>query len=406
MKKTATDALFVSEKDYESLWIAVTEYFMVMEEKIPSLNIVLAEYRSAFIIAHYLRNKALLAGLLQLSREEAKSPKRLRNAALECISGSNELVLLPIKRYISEKVWSDKLWEEVIELIKAIYTILNIHSILQVKTTPDDMAYYTTLDTFFYMLPAKVGKGEKCGRLSVMNIAYMNDPNEGRILKRILWGEDDSYDKEKRQSVKYPYVFMKCFTSRIDDLPMWEMYGDHASGCCLVLDWEKVSEQVAGNKKVPLYRVCYINKTKKSYQVIQKHNPHIKEYVQDIKESLDGLQNIADVLKDNPDSMKCFMSILEQILYLFKDSSYSYEEEMRIYYNYPEVSDEFRHTGGAYPKLFVQPEFDIHLKEIIIGPKFEGLADKMPYIQEQVEMLCKETKAKVPKITMSGIEYR
>lgn len=41
----------------------------------------------------------------------------------------------------------------------------------------------------------------------------------------------------QRKNARYPYVFIKCFTPQIDFLPMWEMYGDYAEGCCLVIDW-------------------------------------------------------------------------------------------------------------------------------------------------------------------------
>lgn len=408
MKKAFVDVLSAYEKEvlYTETWKYATNYFMAMEEKLPSLYPVFSEYRSAYIIAHYLRDKVLLSGLLCLKNEENKVVKKIRNAALKCISCSSEPKLLLVKEYISGKSWSEKLWEKVLLFVNAIYIIHNIRKILQVKNNPSNMAYYTALETFCFMLPVKINPGDKCGRLSVMNIAYMNDPNEGKMLKKILLGAEDSYNKEGRKSVKYPYVFMKCFTSRIDDLPMWEMYGNHAKGCCLVLDWDKMLMQMDDKKYVPLYRVCYVSNTKNGCQVTKKDNPHLITKVKEIKAGLDTLTTIADTLRDCPESMECFMSLLEDILYLFKDNSYSYEEEMRIYYNYPAASDMFRHAGEEYPKLFVQPEFDIHLKEIIIGPKFEGLADKMPYIQEQVEMMCKQTKGKVPKITMSSIEYR
>lgn len=66
----------------------------------------------------------------------------------------------------------------------------------------------------------------------------------------------------------------------------------------------------------------------------------------------------------------------------------------------------FRHTGGEYPMLFVQPEFAVKIKEIIVGPKFDKIAERMPYIQEQVEEMCEATGAKIPKMTISDIDYK
>ena len=398
-------AFYENEFLYKELWESATRYFQALEQKIEDGNPTVEELRSGVVIAHLVRDRSILAGLLHLKDENDDLKKQIQIYVLECISNTTDRNLQPVKAYIQGKNFSEQLLKDVLLFANGIYMIQNIRIYLLVDNVPTNMAYYTALDTFFYMLPARMNPGEKCGRLSIMNIAYMNDPNEGKMLKKFLFGEADLSGGEERQSVKYPYVFMKCFTSRIDDLPMWEMYGNHAKGCCLVLDWKKMRAQMGGKKDVPLYRVCYLSKGPKGYQAYREHNGEIADLTY-FNKCLKQLARIAEELRLYPDTLECFMSLLEDILYLFKDGSYSYEEELRIYYNYPVASDAFRHSGGEYPKLFVQPEFDIHLKEIIIGPKFEGLADKMPYIQEQVEMMCRETKAKVPRITMSGIEYR
>ena len=75
-------------------------------------------------------------------------------------------------------------------------------------------------------------------------------------------------------------------------------------------------------------------------------------------------------------------------------------------YEYVEPQGDILHTDGKYPLLFVQPEFPIQLKEIILGPKFENISRKIPYIQEQVAEMCRCTGMKMPEITISDIEYR
>ena len=99
-------------------------------------------------------------------------------------------------------------------------------------------------------------------------------------------------------------------------------------------------------------------------------------------------------------------SILDGILYLFKDASYSYEKEVRIYYQYPEVDSAFRHTLGDFGKLYVATDVSIEIKEVILGPKFMNRSDVMPYLQEQIDIMCKECGTRAPKITLSDIEYR
>ena len=116
----------------------------------------------------------------------------------------------------------------VIDIVRKLQNALRITELEQ------EMAYYTSLDTLMHMLPARCHDNRDVGKLSVMSLAYMNDPNEGQMLKKYLQSGRRSGDYDARKDAAYPFVFIKCFTSRIDDLPMWEIYGDHAQGVCLV----------------------------------------------------------------------------------------------------------------------------------------------------------------------------
>lgn len=44
---------------------------------------------------------------------------------------------------------------------------------------------------------------------------------------------------------------------------------------------------------------------------------------------------------------------------------------MKIIYSYPDLSDYFKHTQGDYSLVFVHPNFDLQIKEIILVSKFE-----------------------------------
>ena len=181
---------------------------------------------------------------------------------------------------------------------------------------------------------------------------------------------------------------------------MWEMYGDHAQGCCLVIDWKKISE--AGTD-VPLYNMCYLSKVGKEYKVEQQYNMNLNS-CKEIETSLKLLSDLCKaIVKKDHETLEPLQNILNEILYLFKDASYSYEREVRICYQYPEVNSEFEHTPGAFGKLYVATNFLINLKEIILGPKFLNRTDVMPYLQEQVDIMCQELDMNVPKITLSDI---
>ena len=129
-------------------------------------------------------------------------------------------------------------------LTKTVNAIQQIKQGLLVKEVDDDVdiAYYTSIDNLFLMLPCKAKKKEYIGKLAIMNISYMNDPNEGKTLQKFLYGKEIERTRRKRRDVRVPYVFLKCFTTQIDYLPMWEMYADHAEGCCIVISWNKIRQ--------------------------------------------------------------------------------------------------------------------------------------------------------------------
>ena len=84
------------------------------------------------------------------------------------------------------------------------------------------------------------------------------------------------------------------------------------------------------------------------------------------------LAALCDLLyrKNDAACLEAMHSILNEILYLFKDSSYAYEKEVRICYQYPGVDETFRHTPGEFGKLYVATDFPVAIKEVILGPKF------------------------------------
>jgi hypothetical protein len=262
-------------------------------------------------------------------------------------------------------------------------------------------AYYTSLETLGFLLPS--GTKEQLGKPAIMNISYMNDPNEGKSLKHLIYGSQDArISTTERKSITIPYVFLKCFTSQIDYLPMWEMYGNHAQGCCLVIDWQKTFFE---NKNISksLFHVCYINKNSKEHKIRKNDNPQIRN-IEKIQSCIRELKKLATKL--NSSDQPTFEKLLGKLPYLFKDNSYSYEQEVRILNIFPRPNKDFKHTDNEIPKLFILPDFYLQIKEIILGPKVTDIANRIPYLQEQIELMCEQTGTLIPKITISNIDYR
>lgn len=288
---------------------------------------------------------------------------------------------------------------------------LNVEKGMSVNKADLKIAYYTSSDVFSYMLPARCtgSKADRLGRLTVMHLSYMNDPNEGQTLRKALTGTQYGAEKKGRKSLNVPYVFVKCFSPRVDYLPMWEMYGDHAKGCCLVINWTATKKRKLDAEPI-LYRVCYLRKENDRYLASSADNEQLSSHsCEFINEQLQQLQELVPHLPADADPRfvdmvrSDFDDLLGRVLYLFKDSSYSYEQELRVIY---QTKDNILHTDGDKPWLFVQTPFPLQLDEVILGPKFPDVSTRVPYLQEQIDKMCEKTGTEMPRITLSEIDYR
>ncbi len=299
----------------------------------------------------------------------------------------------------STKLGNASLTEAIYRFVEVMYEIDQILNVLRIKTPKMECAYYTTLRTFTHMLPFECGenRSDKYGRLSVMHVSYMNDPNEGLTVKKYIFGENMySSFPEGRKTVNVPYVFLKCFTEKVDYLPMWELYGGHAEGVCVLIDWSEWKES-------SLYRVCYIRKEGNKYTIRPGENRGVSDS-KAVKTHLNRIVEIQDKM-DNT-GKKVIERLISPILYLFKDSSYSYEQELRIMYYFDQVSDQFAHTRQEPPKLYVYTDNPIQIKEIILGPRFSKVSEFIPFFQEQLELMAKSTGTHPPVVSVSNIDFR
>lgn len=286
---------------------------------------------------------------------------------------------------------------QILSLVGIVHSASLIQNELRVKDHFDGTAYYTSFNTFSLMLPYKCigSRSKECGKLAVMHVSYMNDPTEGQILKELVFRNPDNIVNEsERSNANVPYVFIKCFTGLPDYLPMWNMYGDSAKGVSLVMDWGADSNKL-------LYRVCYVTSRK---TINKTDNPGI-----DVGRINDQIKHIKRQIRKNKSSqfIKLAYTILDSICFLFKSSSYSYEKEMRILYQYDSFSDSFIHAEkDGNVLMYVNPDMIIPIKEIILGPKFENAAMKIPFLQEQLDRMSEITNSKAIKISLSNIDYR
>lgn len=337
--------------------------------------------------------------LYSLSNENMKVQEQYSHEIINLITRSDNKNHRIIKDWLNNNN-SETAYQTVLLFVKTIYYVNGIKRALALASFGDDTVYYTSLETFSLLFPenCSTSREDECGKLSVMNVSYMNDPNEGQILRNKIYDNGVvPKDFSERDVLPTRYVFLKCFTSMIDYLPMWQMYGDGGKGVCLVL--HKNAGMINS-----LYRICYIRKNAEgALDILGKDNPSVD--VNLIKSNLKKLKTLYNSLSRLQEQL-VFDQIIDSISYLFKDSTYSYEQEKRIMYIYDSSTNNIRYTKQNPPKLYVLHNIPINIKEVILGPKFNDVSDMMPYLGHQLELMANRYNYSAPKITISNIDFK
>lgn len=358
----------------------------------------ISDYSRLFaILVESIKRNCMISVLYALSKEEKEIQNQYISDIVKAVNCIDNNDFSGINNYVGVTESPDALI--VLQLVKAYVTVYFIKDSLAVDPDNSVCSYYTSLDTFSYLLPSKCSGSREmeCGRLSIMNVSYMNDPNEGKVIRKYIYGDDEVIrNNSERKSINVGYDFIKCFTSKIDYLPMWQMYGDKAKGICAVLN-------IKNMKNLQLYHICYVNKTKSGYSIRKEDNEGID--TEKVKTYLKDIINIYKKLKMDEEK-KAFDCLLGPIHYLFKDNSYSYEREMRMIYRFNSRSKLFKHTNQNPPKLYVLSSDAVTIDELILGPKFDNVSEAAPYLSEQLDEMAEKTSTNTPKISISNIDFR
>ena len=362
--------------DITSLDVLVDEV-----EKIPSNNRRLL--RIGYLMIEGIRRNHALKIIYAVSCDKTRA-----EYDSDVLSWAEKLYDRRYKKLVDAIKENDRNKEEKLSIVystsEASCLVDHILDFLRVDNDETIAAYYTSLKTFSYMLPDNCSENlTDCGKLSVMHLSYMNDPNEGKTIQKAIFGKVE----ENKKTVNPPYVFLKCFTSMKDYLPMWNMYADSAKGICIEIETKGLNS---------LYHVCYVDEDN---EIKAKYNTSINYAI--IKDGISRIRKIAKKLDQS-----IMDDLLGPIRYLFKDKSYSYEQEIRMVFVFDRLNSRIRKTPQDPPKLMVMPKETIQIKEIMLGPKFLDIPTYLPYIQEQLDRMAEITNTEVPDITLSSIDFR
>lgn len=214
------------------------------------------------------------------------------------------------------------------------------------------LAKYMSFDTFIKTLQS--------GNMRMNSIIGMNDRSELNFINQYLYSEKtiSTYDDSTFESLyEANRRYITSFTTLIDDLNMWRLYGNDSAGVCLV--FESITTQ-----SIPLlYPVCYVDDERRS--PIMK----VKLFIDELKK----------------EGINFSFNSLNQWRNFFKSKNYSYEKEYRLLVieNIPTgwmiCQDngilmpyiEKKINNGLYNNIN-DKYFPLKLSEVILGSKMQG----------------------------------
>jgi hypothetical protein len=261
-------------------------------------------------------------------------------------------------------------------------------------------------------------------KLRYYNVAYMNDPDEGKILLQILKDIDTvGYNKiaacfEAGKKREDNNVYLGSFVplSHQDELVMWRTYGREnnieASGCSIVIgseffdgensplqaDFKRTAgdgtANAPGKEKEALHQVVYYNK-KLAATGKGITGPNAYKINNGLEKLAKALQNFIGLNEGQPeDSNLCAVinrvvfRTLSEIRYLFKSADYSYENELRViqYVDSENERVQIDRTGSLPHRLYIESGQPVKpaLQKIILGPKTPN-PDQWLYLEVQMK---------------------
>ena len=319
-----------------------------------------------------------------------------------------------------QKIQRDLFQTQEGDLVKAITTILAILNILPMELGSIPLAHYTSSVVCEKLF--SIGSDKETSPMRMGSSTYMNDPTEGEGLLELLNLQD--LELENKADCPDYNAFFTCFSSRINDLNQFRLYGKEnsveASGCCLVFNkegnWLKESdvsvsfrsmvrkggEGYSGEQLVeadildsdfedenlPLYQVAYIayqdeyvakekcsiwlqNKNNSKFGIRLKYFGNKGWHECRIGKLEEALKQLIKIFKGKAKIDDEDRKALEYIRYLFKDFAFRDEEEFRLLKIEQIGSDKIEYCEAT--KSIYLPYADVRnmVDEVILGTNYE-----------------------------------
>jgi len=330
------------------------------------------------------------------------------------------------------------------ELHTKVKEIQADHIVKQLQgSAPTWVAHYTVLPALYSMLPEIQIQSRRCNCLRLYNIAYVNDPREG---KRLIYPSKKSenvmliqefFPKESDIEPESPTpwqgqkfsVYIGSFALAADRLDLWRAYGRDGEGYCIAMplsafnqkletarihlmqsdsnaDSDGRNVETANADVMPtLYEVRY--QDDEAEHALARLAGTLKKIKVAKEQILMGKARLPEealrVGKDQIDSI--VRSIVSGILYLYKDKEYENEKEVRIINGSDIKAKRLKIDERDPGRLYVETTpflFDCEHSQIVIGPKVKEKS--AVYLNLQKRLACNSLFG--TQVRISGIKYR
>lgn len=284
----------------------------------------------------------------------------------------------PLDENVQEKI-NYLLNSELLSIITNLNKIKEKLSVEPREIEDENIGHYTSLENLkFFFVDETAEKDAPYLRLTHLN--QLNDPLEGKVVFNYL-------DIEPTH-VSHSYV--SCATTANDNLPMWNLYSNEATGVFLIYDKNFLKNTVK-DKKIGFYHVCYIDQNKKdgstkfSIPSIKDHDKE-GEITSKIEQRLIDIKRKISVLKDKNEILRA-RQLVENVSFLFKNAEYAYEKELRMYLNVNSPEKITLTNRGSFPIPFLYTSYKkrkLRYSKIVLGPK---ILNNIDYIAPYVDYL-------------------
>jgi hypothetical protein len=276
---------------------------------------------------------------------------------------------------MNKKINNDISYEKVLSFFKESTLVPDENKIIY---------QYTNIEALFNGIIVKKPEPNKEICLWASHYKYLNDPSEiatgqkyfEEILKYFV--EEDNNDTNN-VSIDDTDYFITSFSTTIDSLPMWSMYGKNGAGIALGFDKDIIQKE--SNESL-LYKCVYLDKDTrdkitsfcKSHKGGKIPNETLKIVLPILL--LAGLFHAFKNEKDIKELIEEIMPFLQFMMFA-KNPAYKYENEIRLLIQPDENSKIKYRCQNNLIIPYIENHFSKKaLKEIWIGPTNEKRTEK------------------------------